>query len=75
MTETLQSYLFKCGYGDEDADEIAHQYHESGIESAVKRFEYANDYEHDYTGELRYYIREWERCYPKLSSVTLKRLD
>ena len=61
----LREYLIKEGYQEEDADKISEQYYSGGLEAAVKCFEFADDednlLDHDYTGELREYILEWEK--------------
>ena len=60
----LTEYLIDYGYNEEDAREAANAYHvvakDKALENAVKTFEWADDDEHDYTGELRNNIKKWE---------------
>ena len=60
MNEELCSYLIECGYNVEDAETASGVYERGGIEDAVNTFRWADDEEHDCTGEMRDNIREWE---------------
>lgn len=59
--DPLVMYLIKNGYFEYDAVEFAKAYRESGIEAAVDLFAWADDDEHDYTGELRDCLQKFEK--------------
>ena len=59
--ESLALFLHWEGYNDEDIDAIVEAYFSFGIGAAVRTYEWADDAEHDFSGELRGVIIEWEK--------------
>ena len=59
MIEELCEYLMRHGYQKDIADDIHNAYVRGGLKEALDWFEWANDDEHDSTGELRNYIENW----------------
>jgi hypothetical protein len=56
----LQEILLRDGYSSEDTIDIYIAYLSGGIEAAVDAFKWADDTEHDYSGELRRVIQKWQ---------------
>ena len=67
MIEELRDYLIRYGYHETDADKVHDAYYDARgsmdemAKRASKKFAYADDEEHDYSGELFDCIVQWQR--------------
>jgi hypothetical protein len=61
MIEELVEYLIRDGYQEGDSNEIHDAYYAGGIDAAVEKFRWADEEDHDYTGELREVIKKWQK--------------
>lgn len=59
MIQPLVDYLCSNGYFPRDAVPMAEAFERGGIDAAVATFAWADDPEHDYTGELRDVFEQW----------------
>lgn len=59
--DELTNILLDHGYSPEDVAQFIGAYASGGIESAVACFEWADNDQHDYTGELRSIFEEFEK--------------
>ena len=60
MTMSLFHYLYAYGYSTVDSENIVSLYYKNGIDIAAKSIIDWDDDTHDYTGELKDVIRQWE---------------
>ena len=61
---SLEEWLYRYGYGRTIARAVANVYYTKGPEEALRVIVDWDDTKHDYTGELRKAIKQWEKEKP-----------